>query len=133
MSTLNMESIGNTTILSGDLTMNTSEMMDELGDKNHMYFGQLRYSEKSGDLVLPDNTQVTNLSETTLLNLYNNGTNEEYFLENSTFCYLCVRPSDLHNYMFSPLDSENRDNDYQRLREGVHYFAEQGFKIYAMH
>ena len=133
MSTLNMESIGNTTILSGDLTMNTSEMMDELGDENHMYFGRLRYSEKSGDLVLPDNTQVTNLSETTLSNLYNNGTNEEYFLENSAFCYLCVRPSDLHNYMFSPLDSENRDNDYQRLREGVHYFAEQGFKIYAMH
>ena len=128
-----MESTGNTTILSGDLTMNTSEMMDELGDENHMYFGRIRYSEKSGDLVLPDNTQVTNLSETTLSNLYNNGTNQEYFLENSAFCYLCVRPSDLHNYMFSPLDSENRDNDYQRLREGVHYFAEQGFKIYVMH
>ena len=74
MSTLNMESTGNTTILSGDLTMNTSEMMDELGDENHMYFGRLRYREKNGDLVLPDNTQVTNLSETTLSNLYNNGT-----------------------------------------------------------
>ena len=132
MSTLNLKTNNNITVISGELTNDFQEMMNELGDKNHMFFGRLRYSEKAGDLVLPDNTCVTSLSKTTLSNLYENGTSEEYYLENGGFCYLCMRPSDLRNYMFSPLDEENRDNDYQRLRGGVYYFAEKGFNIYLM-
>jgi len=39
----------------------------------------------------------------------------------------------MKNYMFSPCDSENRNNKYNRLRGGVLKFKEAGFDVYIVH
>ena len=54
----------------------------------------------------------------------------KFYDENKIWCYLCVRPSDFKNYMFSPADSENRDNNFARIRGGVGFFYKKGFDIY---
>ena len=123
MSTLQTETIGNITHISGELTFDYNEMLNELGDKNHMCFGDLSkqlVEHKFGDPL--DKTKINDLQ--------NKGKNWSYYESKNIFCYLCIRPSDYANYMFSPMDSENRDNEFSRLRGGVKFFHEKGFDVY---
>ena len=125
MSTLQVEQTSNITHISGDLTFDFKEMMNELGGNPHCMFGDL-------NKVLGGN-DVKEMDPEDILDLMTNGNTDAYYQDRAAFCYLCVRQSDLKNYMFSPLDSENRDNLYNRLRGGVGSFAKAGFKIYLMH
>ena len=98
-------------------------MLNELGDNNHMCFGDLSkqlVEHKFGD----------SLDKTKINDLQNKGKNWSYYKNKNIFCYLCIRPSDYANYMFSPMDSENRDNEFSRLRGGVKFFHANGFDVY---
>ena len=129
MSTMNVESrrVGKTkvTMLSGEMTFDYNEMMNELGDKFHCLFGNIekvigKIKDKGGN----------KLGAEEINHLVTNGTKREFYDENKIWCYLCVRPSDFKNYMFSPADSENRDNNFARIRGGVDFFYKKGFDIY---
>lgn len=129
MSTMNVESarVGKTkvTMLSGEMTFDNNKMMNELGGKFHFMFGNIekvigKIKDKGGD----------KLTYEQLTHLITKGTNMEFYDENKIWCYLCVRPSDFKNYMFSPVDSENQDNNFARIRGGVGFFYDEGFDIY---
>ena len=124
MSTLQFEQTSNITHISGNLTFDCAEMMNELGDINHMFFGDISKG-------LADHKFGNVLDDGTINNeLQNQGTTMDYYNSRNVFCYLCVRPSDYANYMFSPMDSENRDNEFTRLRKGVKFFHAKGFNVY---
>ena len=125
MSTLQVEKYNNITCISGELTFDFKEMMNELGDNPHCLFGDIN--------KLLGGSDVKEMEPKDMLDLLANGTTGAYYQDRNVYCYLCVRESDLKNYMFAPCDSENRDNKYSRLREGVDHFANEGFKIYIMH
>ena len=125
MSTLQLEKCNNITCISGELTFDFKEMMNELGDNPHCLFGDIN--------KLLGGSDVEEMNIENRLDLLTNGTTSAYYQHNNVYCYLCVRESDLKNYMFSPDDSENRENEYNRLRRGVESFAKEGFKIYIMH
>jgi len=131
MSTLQVEKTDNITHISGNLTFDFKEMMNELGDNPHCMFGKIAL--EGGVLILSDGSHIAEMGPKDILDLMTNGNTDAYYQDRDVFCYLCVRQSNLKNYMFSPLDSENRDNLYNRLRGGVRSFAKEGFKIYLMH
>ena len=129
MSTMNVESarVGKTKVvaLTGEMTFDNNKMMNELGNKFHYLFGNIenvisKIKDKGGD----------KLTYEQLTHLITNGTKREFYKKNKIWCYLCVRPSDFKNYMFSPVDSENRDNNFARIRGGVGFFYDEGFDIY---
>ena len=131
MSTLQVESIAeNITQITGNLTFDFNKMMNELGDNPHCMFGKIAL--ENGVLVLSDDSRIAEMVPTELEVLFANGTTDAYYQDRNVWCYLCVR-CDLKNYMCAPCDSENRDNEYNRLRGGVQNFAKEGFKIYIMH
>ena len=123
MSTLQFEQTDNIITVSGDLTFDCAEMMNELGDINHMFFGDISKG-------LADHKFGNALDDDAVNALQNQGTTMDYYNSRKVFCYLCVRPSDYANYMFSPMDSENRDNEFTRLRKGVKFFHAKGFNVY---
>ena len=43
---------------------------------------------------------------------------------------VCVRPDNKLNYCFPILESENRENDYYRVKVGVKYFHNEKYLIY---
>ena len=55
----------------------------------------------------------------------------EYYENWNIWCYFCVDPKTYKNYMFSPMDGENRDNQYSRLRNGVLNFSSDGFDFFS--
>ena len=125
MSTLNMKTTttqngAKITVLSGNLTFDISEMMQELGDKYHCLFGDVE------NLItkLPRGK----LSKEEVTHLITNGTTSEFYSD--IWCYICIRPTDFANYMFSHIDSENRENNFERIRNGVAAFYDKGFNIY---
>ena len=125
MSTLNMETTttqngATVNVLSGNLTFNFNEMLKELGDKHHGLSGDV---EK-----LITKLPRGKLSEDEASDLFINGTRREFY--NDIWCYICIRPGDFANYMFSHIDSENRDNNFERIRHGVLAFYNKGFNIY---
>ena len=52
------------------------------------------------------------LTEQQVLDLLSQGTEEEFYDAQNVWCYFCVEPGSFRNYMFAPMDSENRDNKY---------------------
>lgn len=114
--------------LVGELTFDTNEMMNELASNNHMLFGKI------SDLIKKPSIANNKLdSDFIALELCVKGQNADYFERNQIWGYMCVRPSDYANYTFCPDDSENRDNNYARLRGGVSWFSERGFDVYEIH
>lgn len=111
-----------TIVLSGNLTSDCNEMMNELGDEIHMLFGYIP------NLIKKSEIKDSKLTANDITKLYMVGITERYY--ENIWAYLCVRPSDHANYMFSPIDSENRTDAYERLRTGVVFFASKGFDVY---
>ena len=114
-----------TIVLEGNLTFDYNEMLNELSSQNHCLFGDIKnviikIKNKGGDKLTFE--QVTHLVA--------NGTNMDFYDENNIRCYLCVCPRTFANYMFPPMESENRDNDFARIRGGVSFFYNKGFEIY---
>ena len=115
----------NTIGLIGEMTFEFSQMMKELAPNgSNFIFGDLR---KSIPKIVEKHPK---LDKEDIENLVRNGTTREFYETNNIFCYLCVRPSDYSSYMFSPDDSENRDDNFVRIRENVVNFYENKFDIY---
>ena len=108
--------------LTGEMTSEFSQMMKELAPNGSNFIvGDLR---KSIPKIGPK------LETSDIENLTKNGTTREFYEKNKIWCYLCVRPSDYASYMFSPEDSENRDNNFVRIRKNVLNFYSNKFDIY---
>lgn len=114
--------IGKTKVvmLSGEMTFDHDQMMRELGGKHSFLFGDV---EK-----LIAKLPRGKLSKEEVEALLANGTSMSFY--ENIWCYMCIRPSDFANYMFSHIDSENRANNFQRIRNGVCAFFNKGFDIY---
>ena len=46
--------------------------------------------------------------------------------------FICIRPDNGMNYSFPIAESENRDNDFERVKKGISYFYEQKYLIYSI-
>ena len=44
--------------------------------------------------------------------------------------FICVNTNTNEGYYFPIMESENRDNNYSRVKEGMKYFISQGWKAY---
>lgn len=127
MSTMNLSTTTTSTgstihTLEGEMTFEFSQMMKELAPNGaNFIFGDLKKSiPKMG----------AKLEQSDIENLTKNGTTREFYETNKIWCYLCVRPSDYSSYMFSPDDSENRDDNFVRIRKNVLNFYANKFDIY---
>ena len=120
-STMNMSQNGNTITLSGDMTKDFKQMKRECAGRFHDMFGDVvKLIPKLGDKRTSD--QIKGLNQW--------GTSAEYYEKDNIWGYFCYNPKNHSNYMFSPIDGENRDNNYHRLRNGVAYFEGEGFDVY---
>ena len=118
---MNMSQNGNTITLSGDMTKDFKQMKRECAGRFHDMFGDVvKLIPKLGDKRTSD--QIKGLNQW--------GTNAEYYKKDNIWGYFCYNPKNHSNYMFSPIDGENRDNNYHRLRNGVAYFEGEGFDVY---
>lgn len=117
---------GNTVVLSGDMTNDFLQQVHECAGRYESMFGDAqnvikKLKERGSD----------KLTEQQILDLLTQGTTEEFYNDQNVWCYFCVEPETFKNYMFSPIDSENRDNKYARLRRGVANFSRKGrFDVY---
>tara|TARA_Y100001958_G_scaffold151233_1_gene135935 strand:+ start:320 stop:715 length:396 start_codon:yes stop_codon:yes gene_type:complete len=121
-STITFKKNGNTITLSGELTSDFDQMKRECSGSTHSLFGDVsKLIPKLGD----------KLTEQQVLDLLSKGTEEEFYVAQKVWCYFCVEPGTFRNYMFAPMDSENRDNKYARLRRGVANFSRKArFDVY---
>ena len=119
--TMNMSQNGNTITISGDMTNDCQQMHRECAGRFHGMFGDVvKLVPKLGD----------KLTSAQIKGLYQRGTSAEYYEKDNIWGYFCYNPKNHSNYMFSPSDGENRDNNYRRMRHGVAYFQSEGFDIY---
>ena len=121
---MNIETDGNTITLSGDMTFDYEQMKQELAGRYESLFGDVK---KLIPKLLAKHPKLT-IDDVTLLST--DGTNMTFYDKRKIYCYFCVRPSDYANYMFSPSDSENRDNRFVRIRMGVRKFFLDDFDVY---
>ncbi len=127
MSTLKIE---NTTIaksqpvmiISGKMTSDFNQMKKELAGQHQSIFGDAK--------KVISKFKRPKLTHDEVMDLYNCGTNKNFYNSNKIWGYFCVRPSDYSNYMFSHIDCENRDNLFLRMRNGVLLFHLDKFDIY---
>jgi len=120
-STMNMSQNGNTITISGDMTNDCKQMHRECAGRFHGMFGDVvKLIPKLGD----------KLTSAQIKGLYQWGTSAEYYEKDGIWGYFCYNPKNHSNYMFSPSDGENRDNNYRRMRHGIAYFQSEGFDIY---
>jgi len=117
---------GNVITLSGpDMTSSLGQMKAEcIGRYDNFIFGD---SKGVVDKLKSRGDSCMSVSQ--LNHLFKNGTSESYYT--NIYCYFCVNKNNYSNYLFSPQDGENRDNNYFRLRNGVLYFAmDNNFEIW---
>ena len=126
MSTMNIETNGNVTTISGpDMTRDFEQMKRECCG---------RYD----NFIFPDAKKVVELlkkqgrspmTNDEIMDVHLRGSTMEYY--GKVFCYYCVNKKNYRNYMFSPDDGENKDNRYSRLRTNVLNFSvEEDFEIW---
>ena len=116
---------GNVIKLSGDMTDDTEQMKREC-------------CGRFDNFIFPDAKKVVELltakgrspmTHDEIMDVHENGNNKTYY--DSIYCYYCVNKKDYRNYMFSPDDGENKDNNYLRLRRGILSFSlEEDFDVY---
>ena len=126
MSTMNIETNGNVTTISGpEMTRVFEQMMRECCG---------RYD----NFIFPDAKKVVELlkkqgrspmTNDEIMDVHLRGSTREYY--DKVFCYYCVNKKNYRNYMFSPDDGENKDNHYSRLRANVLNFSvEEDFEVW---
>ena len=122
MSSLNVTKDNNTITLSGDLTNDFNKMLSECAGQSHPLFGDIiKLKKKLGNPLT--NEQI--------MELYSDGTSESFYKK--IWGYICINPKDNSNYIFAIMDSENRDNQYIRIRAGVYQFkTEAKFDVYVI-
>ena len=118
--------VGNTIVISGELTFDFNQMLRKCAGRFETIFGDA----KNLIAKLKENG-CTALTKQQILDLLTQGTTEEFYSNQNVWCYFCVDPNSYRNYMFSPIDGENRDNKYDRLRRGVAKFSREAkFDVY---
>ena len=128
MSTMNIETNGNVTTISGpDMTRDFEQMKRECCG---------RYD----NFIFPDAKKVVELlkkqgrspmTNDEIMDVHLRGSTEEYY--DKVYCYYCVNKQNYRNYMFSP-DGENKDNHYSRLRTNILNFSvEDDFEVWLIH
>lgn len=126
MSTMNIETNGNVTTISGpEMTRDFEQMKRECCG---------RYD----NFIFPDAKKVVELlkkqgrspmTNDEIMDVHLRGSTMEYY--GKVFCYYCVNKKNYRNYMFSPDDGENKDNHYSRLRANVLNFSvEEDFEVW---
>ena len=126
MSTMNIETNGNVTTISGpDMTRDFEQMKRECCG---------RYD----NFIFPDAKKVVELlkkqgrspmTNDEIMDVHLRGSTREYY--DKVYCYYCVNRNNYSNYMFSPDDGENKDNRYLRLRTNVLNFSvEEDFEVW---
>jgi len=126
MSTMNIETNGNVTTISGpEMTPDFEQMKRECCG---------RYE----NFVFPDAKKVVELlkkqgrspmTNEEIMDVHLRGSTREYY--DKVYCYYCVNKKNYRNYMFSPDDGENKDNHYSRLRANVLNFSvEEDFEVW---
>ena len=126
---MNLTQNGNKFTLSGDLTNDFEQMTRECAGRYECMFGDAKNVIKKLKERGSDKLTVEQI-----LDLLIQGTTEEFYKTHNIWGYFCVEPETFRNYMFSPMDSENRDNKYARLRCGVANFSRKAhFDVYIIH
>ena len=126
MSTMNIETNGNVTTISGpEMTRDFEQMKRECCG---------RYD----NFIFPDAKKVVELlkkqgrspmTNEEIMDVHLRGSTKEYY--DKVYCYYCVNKKNYRNYMFSPDDGENKDNHYSRLRANVLNFSvEEDFEVW---
>jgi len=129
MSTMNIETNGNVTTISGpEMTRDFEQMKRECCG---------RYD----NFIFPDAKKVVELlkkqgrspmTNEEIMDVHLRGSTKEYY--DKVYCYYCVNKKNYRNYMFSPDDGENKDNHYSRLRANVLNFSvEDDFEVWLIH
>ena len=129
MSTMNIETNGNVTTISGpEMTRDFEQMKRECCG---------RYD----NFIFPDAKKVVELlkkqgrspmTNDEIMDVHLRGSTREYY--DKVYCYYCVNKKNYRNYMFSPDDGENKDNHYSRLRANVLNFSvEEDFEVWLIH
>ncbi len=129
MSTMNIETNGNVTTISGpDMTRDFEQMKRECCG---------RYD----NFIFPDAKKVVELlkkqgrspmTNDEIMDVHLRGSTREYY--DKVYCYYCVNKKNYRNYMFSPDDGENKDNHYSRLRANLLNFSvEEDFDVWLIH
>ena len=126
MSTMNIETNGNVTTISGpDMTRDFEQMKRECcGRYDNFIFPD---AKKVVDLLKKQGQSPMTNDE--IMDVHLRGSTMEYY--DKVFCYYCVNKNNYRNYMFSPDDGENKDNQYLRLRRNVLNFSlEEDFDVW---
>ena len=129
MSTMNIETNGNVTTISGpEMTRDFEQMKRECCG---------RYD----NFIFPDAKKVVELlkkqgrspmTNDEIMDVHLRGNTRKYY--DKVYCYYCVNKQNYRNYMFSPDDGENKDNHYSRLRANVLNFSvEEDFEVWLIH
>ena len=100
---------GNITTISGDLSFDTSDMIPV--NKHESWVSIDKIKEKCNP-IMPSSIDWSNVNH------------------NSWF--ICIRPDNGMNYSFPIAESENRDNDFERAKNGINYFHNQKYLIYSI-
>jgi len=51
-------------------------------------------------------------------------------LVNKNSWFVCIRPDNNYSYQFPIAESENEENNYERVKVGIQYFHDKKFLIY---
>ena len=126
MSTMNIETNGNVTTISGpEMTRDFEQMKRECcGRYDNFIFHD---AKKVVELLKKQGRSPMTNDE--IMDVHLRGSTREYY--DKVFCYYCVNKQNYRNYMFSPDDGENKDNHYSRLRTNVLNFSvEEDFEVW---
>ena len=120
MSTLDMDTTttqngATISVLSGNLTVDASEMMAETCSIRPESIEKI---SNECDVVDADALFSATYGKTD-------------YIDNNTW-FICVNSSTNKGYYFPICESENRDNNYQRVKEGIAYFMGKGWQAYKL-
>ena len=127
MTDIKLEQQGKVITLSGDMTKDYDQMKRECAGRYESMFGD---AQAAISKLKARGRSAMTFGQ--LMKLYTYGVTDDFYTNWNIWCYFCVDPTTYKNYMFSPVDSENRDNQYSRLRNGVMKFSSDGFDVYVV-
>lgn len=108
-STISIQTNNNVTEISGDLPFDVRDMIPV---QPYESFINVRKVSKIQHAILPENIDWSKVDR------------------NSWF--ICIHPDNYMNYSFPIAESENRDNDFVRAKNGIAYFHAQNYQTYSI-
>ena len=108
-STTSIQTRNNVTEISGDLLFNVRDMIPV---QPYESFINVRKVSKMQHAILPENIDWSKV--------------------NINSWFICIHPDNYMNYSFPIAESENRDNDFVRAKNGIAYFHSQNYKTYSI-